>query len=214
MKVSRIPPRRSMTLYGVKPYFQTLLRPLVRLAYDRGVTANVVTLVAAAGSLLLGLLLTLAGGEHSSLFCLLPPWFLLRMALNAMDGMLAREYGQRSVLGAYLNELCDVISDAALILPFAYAPRASAAQIVVIAVLASCSEFAGALGPMVGAPRRYDGPLGKSDRALLFGALGLWLGVTGDLPTFFNWAQPAIIVLLILTIVNRVRAGIASAKTS
>ncbi|MGA8170569.1 MAG: CDP-alcohol phosphatidyltransferase family protein [Methylocystis sp.] len=203
-----------MTLYDIKPYFQALLRPLARWAYERGATANAVTLAAAAGSLLLGFLLALAGGEHSSLFALLPVWLLLRMALNAMDGMLAREHDQQSVLGAYLNELCDVISDAALILPFAYAPRASAAQIVVITVLAGCSEFAGALGPMVGAPRRYDGPLGKSDRALLFGALGLWLGMTGELPSFFSWAQPAIIALLILTIVNRVRAGMASAKAS
>ena len=41
------------------------------------------------------------------------------MALNAIDGMLAREYGQKSRLGAYLNELGDVVSDAALYAPFA-----------------------------------------------------------------------------------------------
>ena len=36
------------------------------------------------------------------------------MAFNAIDGMLAREFGQKSRLGAYLNELTDVVSDAAL----------------------------------------------------------------------------------------------------
>ena len=30
---------------------------------------------------------------------------------------------------------------------------------------------------MVGASRRYDGPMGKSDRAFVFGALGLWVGL-------------------------------------
>ena len=44
------------------------------------------------------------------------------MAFNAIDGMLAREFGQKSRLGAYLNELTDVVSDAALYLPFAWLP--------------------------------------------------------------------------------------------
>ena len=39
-------------------------------------------------------------------FLLLPIVFLARMTLNAIDGMLAREFGQQSPLGAYLNELC------------------------------------------------------------------------------------------------------------
>ncbi len=41
------------------------------------------------------------------------------MAFNAIDGMLAREHNQQSKLGAFLNELTDVVSDAALYLPFA-----------------------------------------------------------------------------------------------
>ena len=52
-------------------------------------------------------------------FLLIPVWLLVRMALNAIDGMLAREFGQKSGLGAYLNEIGDVVSDAALYAPFA-----------------------------------------------------------------------------------------------
>lgn len=48
------------------------------------------------------------------------------MGLNAIDGMLAREFGQQSRLGAYLNELSDVIADAALYLSLASVPGASA----------------------------------------------------------------------------------------
>jgi hypothetical protein len=59
-------------------------------------------------------------------FLLLPPWFLLRMALNAIDGLLAREFGQGSTLGAYLNELSDLVADAALYLPFALLSEAAA----------------------------------------------------------------------------------------
>ena len=50
---------------------------------------------------------------------LLPLVLFLRMALNAIDGMMAREFGQKSRLGAVLNELGDVLSDACLYLPFA-----------------------------------------------------------------------------------------------
>ena len=68
----------------------------------------------------------------------------------------------------------------------------------------------GALGPMVGAPRRYDGPVGKSDRAFLFGALGLWLGLAGSLPDWTFWLMPAACAGMLLNIRNRLRSGLAA----
>ena len=56
-----------------------------------------------------------------------------------------------------------------------------------VIVLAVICEFAGVLGPTVGASRRYDGPMGKSDRAFVFGALGLWIGLGGALPAWAAW---------------------------
>ena len=94
------------------------------------------------------------------------------MAFNAIDGMLAREFHQKSVLGGYLNEIGDVVSDAALCAPFAFIAPFDAAGIGLVIVLSMMTEFAGALGPTIGASRRYDGPMGKSDRAAVFGALG------------------------------------------
>lgn len=106
-----------VSIYQLKPRFQTWLRPLVTRCAEVGVTANGVTLAALAISLVLGAVLLVAGGQRT-LFLLLPMWMFLRMAFNAVDGMLAREFGQQSALGAYLNELFDVVSDAALYLPF------------------------------------------------------------------------------------------------
>ena len=42
-------------------------------------------------------------------------------------------------------------------------------------LLSVINEFAGLLGQALGGERRYDGPMGKSDRALLIGLLSLLL---------------------------------------
>jgi len=198
-----------ISIYQLKPRFQSLLRPLARHLAAAGITANSVTLAAMLVSLALGALLATAG-EHRALFLFLPLWMFLRMAFNAIDGMLAREFGQKSALGAYLNELSDVISDAALYLPFVVIAPFGWPGVGAVVFLAAVSEMAGALGPMIGAERRYDGPMGKSDRAFVFGALGLWVGLTPGLPDWVLWLMPAISAAIVVNIFNRVRGGIAS----
>lgn len=199
-----------MTLYSLKPRFQALLRPLTARLAAGGVTANQVTVAAMAGSVLTGAAVLLLA-DARAVFLALPVWLFLRMALNAIDGMLAREHGQKSRLGAYLNELADVVSDAALILPLAALAVFDPLWVATVAVLAAVSEYAGVMGPTVGASRRYDGPMGKSDRALVVGALGFWIGVGGPLPGWLGLLMPALAALLVLTTWNRVRAGLAEA---
>jgi CDP-diacylglycerol--glycerol-3-phosphate 3-phosphatidyltransferase len=198
----------AMTLYELKPHFQALLRPLAGRLARSGITANQVTLAAMLVSLAVGAFVTFASTAVWP-FLLLPLWFLLRMACNAIDGMLAREFDQKSPLGAYLNELTDVVSDIALYLPFAFVAPFGPWSIGLVALAACLSEMAGALGPMVGAARRYDGPMGKSDRALVFGALGLYVGLGGTLPPAALWLMPALTLLIAWNIVNRVRRGAA-----
>ena len=196
-----------MTLYDLKPRFQSLLRPLVRRLAAAGITANQVTLAAALGSIAIGALLCF-DWYKPTLFVLVTLWLAVRMALNAIDGMLAREFGQKSRLGGYLNELCDVVSDAALLLPFASVAPFSQAAVFAVIGLAILAEYAGVMGPLVGASRRYDGPLGKSDRAALVGALALWIGLGLPLAPWMAWAMPVAGLLLIATTVNRVRRGL------
>lgn len=199
------------SIYQLKPRFQALLRPSVRRLHERGVTANQVTLAAALVSVLLGLLLaTLA--HVAWLFILLPLWMLLRMALNAIDGMLAREFGQQSTLGAYLNELCDVIADTALYLPFALLPGVSPALVVLVVLSATFSEYAGVMGPLAGASRRYDGPMGKSDRAFAFGVLGTAVAFGLSAGAWINGVLLVILALSLYTLYNRVRQGLAETR--
>ena len=199
-----------MSIYALKPRFQALLRPMVQSLYARGVTANQVTVAACVVSVALGLWFFLAQYPLLAYACI-AAWMLLRMGLNAIDGMLAREHGQKSLLGAFLNELTDVVSDAALYLPFALVAPFSAFWVGVVILLASLSEFSGALGPTVGASRRYDGPMGKSDRAFVFGALALYVAFGGPLPAWTAWLMPLLAALVAWTIVNRIRGAIAEA---
>lgn len=93
-----------MSIYDLKPKFQNLLRPTVVKLERKGVTANQVTLAACGISIILGLFLTALSTVHW-LFILIPIWLFVRMALNAIDGMLAREFQQKSRLGGILMKL-------------------------------------------------------------------------------------------------------------
>ncbi|MCB6183939.1 CDP-alcohol phosphatidyltransferase family protein [Leeia sp. TBRC 13508] len=202
-----------ISIYQLKPAFQSLLRPFVRQLAAIGVTANTVTLFAWLISVLLGTFLFFAK-PAAHWFLLVPLWMLLRMALNAVDGMLAREFNQKSALGAYLNELTDVVADAALFLPFALISPFSVWSVGVVIWLAAVSEMTGALGPMIGAPRQYDGPMGKSDRAFIFGLLGLLIGLNIPLPQWVTWVLPACALLMVLNIVNRIRSGLRHSQSA
>jgi CDP-diacylglycerol--glycerol-3-phosphate 3-phosphatidyltransferase len=197
-----------LTLYALKPAFQARLRPLADRLAGAGATANQITLLAAGLSVATGVVAA-AFAAHPAVFLLMPVVLFARMALNAIDGMLAREHGQASKLGMYLNELCDVVSDLALILAFAV--LFPAWGVVAFAIMAVIVEFAGVLGIAAGAKRDYAGPFGKSDRALA-------LGVIGALIAFGLWPAaltpfvfPALATLSLATAINRIRSGLRGA---
>lgn len=195
-----------MTLYDLKPRFQSLLRPLADALARRGITANHVTLSAIILSIATGLLLAYAGDPR--LFWLLPVVLLIRMGLNAIDGMIAREHNQMSTLGMFLNELGDVVSDTALILPFAFIGFGTWG-VVAFAIAAILSEFAGVLAIAAGGQRRYDGPMGKSDRALALSVVAIIVSAGMQLPaSLVDFIFPALAFAALLTMGNRVRKAL------
>jgi CDP-diacylglycerol--glycerol-3-phosphate 3-phosphatidyltransferase len=196
-----------LSVYNLKPRFQKLLRPVTAALAEAGISANQVTLAALVLSVVCGGVIAL-WPERSWLLLLLPLVLFVRMALNAVDGMLAREHGQASALGAILNELGDLLSDAALYLPLALVPGLSAPLVVLAVVLALIAEAAGILALAVGAPRRYDGPMGKSDRAVVFGGLGFVLALGVPPGAWLDWVLWLVVLLLVLTAVNRVRRAL------
>ncbi|HXX76778.1 MAG TPA: CDP-alcohol phosphatidyltransferase family protein [Nitrospiraceae bacterium] len=195
------------SIYQLKPAFQNVLRPLTRGLAAGHVTANQVTLAALALSCLVGGIIVWSPHRHT-LLLLVPLTLFVRMALNAIDGMLAREHGMKSRLGAILNELGDVISDAVLYLPLALGTGLDPWLVVGVVVLGIIVEMTGVVAVQIGASRNYAGPIGKSDRAFLFGLIALLLGL-GVEPGFWCTVLLGLGALLsIVTIVNRARQAL------
>jgi CDP-diacylglycerol--glycerol-3-phosphate 3-phosphatidyltransferase len=196
------------SIYQLKPAFQNLLRPMVRGLAGAGVTPNQVTIAAMLLSVAVGVLICFFPAYHAALL-LVPLTMFVRMALNAIDGMLAREHDMRSTLGGFLNEITDVVSDCALYLPFALVLPAYAWLVAGVVIVSMLTEFAGVCAQALGASRRYDGPMGKSDRAFVFGLVALLLGAGLDGGRWCGILLLVTLLLACLTVFNRVRRGVA-----
>jgi len=195
-----------ISVYKLKPKFQALLQPLLVRLNKRGVSPNLLTL--------LGILLSIAMGIYAFYgnrilaLILLPIVLLVRMALNALDGMMARQFNLQSKLGAVLNEIGDIISDIALYFPLYVLFKMDPTWMLFFLLLSVLNEFAGLLGQAISGERRYDGPMGKSDRALVVGFLSLLFVFNAPIQMYLNWIWMLIFILLLWSTLRRLRHAI------
>lgn len=138
-------------------------------------------------------------------FVILPIALLLRMALNALDGMMARTYHMQSKSGEVLNELGDVVSDMFMFAPVGELFHVDSRLFVSFLLLSAVNEFAGILGKAVSGERRYEGPMGKSDRALVIGLVALISFFSPILLPFTNYIFAVILLLLFISTATRIR---------
>jgi len=154
-------------------------------------------------SVVVAVMVYLLGGKF---YIMIPVFMFIRMALNAMDGMLAKEYNMITPLGAILNEMTDVISDGVLYLSFMFFSNINPTILVIVVLVALLTEYAGLCALCVGSKRRFDGPMGKSDRAFAFGLLGLliFLGNTA----YLNHILLLILGLSLITVLVRLKRAL------
>lgn len=186
-----------ISVYKIKPKFQQLLRPVLSGLRRLGISPNTITWSAILLSLAMGIFFYLH--PYGSVFLLLPLTLLLRMTLNALDGMMAKTYNLQSRGGEVLNELGDVVSDIFLFFPFYFLPQANALLVLTFLFLSVLNEFVGVLAKAVSGERRYDGPMGKSDRALFIGVLCLLLYFYPAFSAYLNLCFTLACVLLIVS---------------
>lgn len=195
-----------ISIYKIKPAFQRLLSPLLSGLDAAGVHPNQITVAALVISLLQGGALAL-WPDSKWVLVLYAPVLLLRMALDALDGMLARRKQLESRLGAVLNEVGDVFADIALYIPFVWVAGISPSLAVAVVLLAVVAEFTGVLAQVVSGQRGHQGPMGKSDRAFAYALLGLLCAFNTSVDLRNGWL--AVIGLLLLwTIFNRCWASL------
>ncbi len=195
------------SVYDIKPAFQNLLRPVVRGLVGIGATPNQVTVFA--------FLLSAAAGAAIGWWPT-SPWPLLalpvvlfsRMALNAIDGMMAREHDLATPLGAILNEAGDVAADTVLYVPLALVPCLDPWLVLSVVFLAGMTELVGITAVSIGASRRYDGPMGKSDRALWISVLAIAAALWPTGRDCFSVGLAVIAIAEMLTIRNRARSAV------
>ncbi len=79
-------------------------------------------------------------------------------------------------------------------------------------MLSVITEMAGILAFSIGADRKYDGPMGKSDRAFVFSVVAIVVGFGTD-PGLLSLSVVAFLIIIFLqlfTIYNRIRSALKS----
>ena len=224
-----------MSLYQLKSQFQDKLRPISNILVEQKITANQVTVSALLLSVATAYVITKPATEKQVLWLLLPSSLFIRMALNAIDGMMAREHGQASKLGAILNETGDIIADTALLASLMPHVTNSQSQVSVtdlsannlsvnhlaannlldnqrhiinFIVLSMSTELLAIASDTILGVRANQGPLGKSDRAFMLGVFGAFMGSKAPLslpPIRIGQLCLLTEALLIKTCLNRLR---------
>lgn len=195
-----------ISVYKLKPKFQQLITPILKLLHRLDVTANQITITSVIFSFLIGIGFWFAS-DISILFLFLPVGLFIRMVLNALDGMMARKYNQTSKLGEILNEMGDIVSDIVIFFPLIKFHSDHIYLIVIFMVLSIINEFAGVLGKVIGNDRRYDGPMGKSDRALLMGVYGVVMFFEINLLNSIEYILWIVNLMLVLSTYIRLKKG-------
>lgn len=191
-------------LYAVKPRFQRLLGGVADTLAARRTNPDSLT-YAALGCAILGGAVLAVGAREPSLLWLLSPLVLARLALNALDGMVATRRGVGRAWGKVLNELGDRLSDLAFLTPLLLVPRIQ--QPIVIAALCSTLlvSYLGILAEAAGAARQYGGVMGKADRMLWLGLAAALSAATGRFEAL-QWLPWLLLLGAALTLLQRAHA--------
>jgi CDP-diacylglycerol--glycerol-3-phosphate 3-phosphatidyltransferase len=193
--------------YNLKPAFQRLLMPAMQALRRWGISPNALTWMAIAWSGALGWMFV-QGFDDPRWYFAIAAGLLLRMVLNALDGMMARHFEMTSTAGAFLNELGDVVSDALVMWPLALLPGVHPGWVGGLLWLSALNEMTGVLGGWLKGERRYEGPMGKSDRTLVWGLFCLLLGAGVAVIQWVEQGIAVVMVCLVLSTFIRIRKAL------
>jgi CDP-diacylglycerol--glycerol-3-phosphate 3-phosphatidyltransferase len=190
-------------LYTIKPAFQRTLRPVEDWLVARRVHPDRLTLAALGVALIGGAALALSP-VAPGLLLLVSVAALARLALNALDGLVARRLGLARPWGEVVNELGDRLADLAFFGGLLLRPEARLELGAAALAAMLLSSYVGLLGKAAGGRRQYGGVLGKADRMLLLALAAPMLPVHGALVV--NGVLALTLVGALATLAQRLRA--------
>lgn len=191
-----------MRIYSIKPEFQKFLSPVMRLFVKLGIGPTAINILA--------LLFSIAGGLaiYCSSFNLMllsavPFIAFIRIALNALDGMVARDTkAKNQEFGEVLNEFIDRLSDIAFFLGIAFVSYANAALALSSLACILLVSYAGIVGKAAGGSRQYTGLMGKADRMFWLSAaciaILIFQNLKSEIINGFLWFVLALSIITIL----------------
>lgn len=159
-------------VYGLKPLFVRRLRRIEDLLVAKRISPDAITIAAVGVSVAVAVVIALGGIlDRPLLWICVPPLVLARLALNALDGAVARKTNRTGPFGAVLNETCDRVSDGVILGALGFVISAA------VAMAACASAFlvshAGLLAQMSTGARATTGPMGKADRLAVLSVAAL-----------------------------------------
>jgi archaetidylinositol phosphate synthase len=158
-----------MTLDRLRPVATRVLRPIVAVADDIGLTPNrvsVIALLVAAGAGATFAVATPAAYVAGAVLVFLNGW------LDLLDGALAREQGSSSRAGDLLDHVVDRYADILLVAGLAAGvDRYALGFVAVTGVL--MTSYLGTQTQAIGLERSYGGLVGRADRLALIGVVAI-----------------------------------------
>jgi CDP-diacylglycerol--glycerol-3-phosphate 3-phosphatidyltransferase len=194
-------------IYLLKPAFQRSLSGVERWLVERRVHPDWLTGAALVLSIGGGVCLYFAP-ERLWLLALVPVVAVVRTALNALDGLVARSTGLARPWGEVLNELSDRVADVALFGGLTLAGPASLVLGLGAIVAMLLSSYLAILSKAAGGRRQYMGPMGKADRMVLL-IVGALCGLLLPLDWVYNGILAIVLVGCLFTLFRRAQATYA-----
>jgi CDP-diacylglycerol--glycerol-3-phosphate 3-phosphatidyltransferase len=199
----------TMGIYSLKPRFVRSLRSIEDILVDSRVSPDALSAWAVVVSAVAGALLTFGAFLDEPLIWLgVAPLSVARLALNALDGSVARRTGTARPFGAVINEMCDRLADWALLVPMASFVSPTLVFTAVVAAL--CVSFSGVLAQALIGTRATGGPMGKADRIAVV-AVASVIGAITSSPIPLEIALGVVIAGSLVTVFLRlssIRAGL------
>ncbi len=190
-----------MDLYRSKAAIVGGLDPVVTWLARRRVSPDAITLAAIPVSLVGGGCLLASPGVPVALVAV-PVLAGLRLALNLLDGALARRTDRLHPRGELFNEVGDRIADIAFLAPVAFLPGADVATVLVGVLVAVLASYVGIASRAAGGRRLYRGILSKPGRMVLVGVFAVAAFIAG--PEAWAPFGPVLLAGATATLVERI----------